>query len=164
MTRSSYEAKWIVGAPCDPRTRTLWRRFPADRRLADCGRSSPEGTCSPLTLRGVRTTLGIMTAFFLCRPDCRSTVTRPAQAGGDHTVHLFKSRSHCSHSTTTTLLFFHAHLQTSRSCHVAAKQRNTINCQSSGNIHALKQICLIWLQTSHSLSFYDTCASRASRR
>lgn len=30
----------------------------------------PEGTCSPFTFRGVRTTRGIMTAFFLCRPDC----------------------------------------------------------------------------------------------
>lgn len=33
----------------------------------------PEGTCSPFTLRGVRTTRGIMTAFFLCLPDCSNT-------------------------------------------------------------------------------------------
>ena len=29
----------------------------------------PDGTCSPFTLSGVRTTLGIITAFFLCLPD-----------------------------------------------------------------------------------------------
>lgn len=33
---------------------------------------SPEGTCSPFTFRGVRTTRGIMTAFFLCLPDWSS--------------------------------------------------------------------------------------------
>lgn len=36
----------------------------------------PGGTCSPLTLRGVRTTRGIITAFFLCLPDWKSRSRR----------------------------------------------------------------------------------------
>lgn len=36
----------------------------------------PDGTCSPLTFSGVRTTRGIITDFFLCRPDCDDRLSR----------------------------------------------------------------------------------------
>lgn len=61
----TYVENWTIDIFCNEKM--MWRPHWV---FSGCVGFLPAGTWSPFTLRGVRTTRGIMTAFFLCLPDC----------------------------------------------------------------------------------------------